>query len=98
MLLFAVILKGLVELLLLVMLGQGLLYVLAGSARQQNLVYRMFATVTAPVMKAARYLTPRFIVDAHIGLVAFFLLVVLWVAALALKVQAARAFAGLPPG
>ena len=98
MLLFAVILKGLVELLLLVMLGQGLLYVLAGSARQQNLVYRMFATVTAPVMKAARYLTPRFIVDAHIGLVAFFLLVVLWFAALALKVQAARAFAGLPPG
>ncbi len=95
MLLFAIILKGLVELLLLVMLGQGLLYVLAGAARQQNLVYRMFATVTAPVMKATRFVTPRFIVDPHIGLVAFFLLTVLWVGALVLKVHAARVAAGL---
>lgn len=88
MLLAAIILKGLVELLILVMLGQGLLFVLAGATRHQNVVYRMFATVTAPVMKAARFVTPRFIVDQHIGFVAFFLLVVLWVAALALKVQA----------
>ena len=75
MLLFAVILKGLVELLLLVMVGQGLLFVLAGSARHQNLVYRMFATVTAPIMKATRFVTPRFIVDQHIAFVAFFLMV-----------------------
>ena len=87
MLLFAVILKGLVELLLLVMLGQGLLWVLAGASRQQNLVYRMFATVTQPVMKATRAITPRFIVDQHIGLVAFFLMLVLWVLAFALKVH-----------
>lgn len=87
MLLVAIILKGLVELLLLVMAGQGLLYVLAGAARHQNLVYRMFATVTQPIMKAARFVTPRFIVDQHLGLVAFFLLALLWVAALALKVH-----------
>ena len=73
---------------LLVMLGQGLLFVLAGPSRHQNLVYRMFATVTAPIMKATRVITPRFIVDQHLGLVAFFLLVVLWVAAFALKVHA----------
>jgi hypothetical protein len=97
MLLLAVILKGMVELLLLVMLGQGLLFVLAGSARQQNLIYRMFATVTAPVMKVTRWVTPRFVVDQHIGLVAFFLLVVLWVVALVLKVQAVTAAGGLPP-
>ena len=87
MLLAAIILKGLAEMLLLVMLGQGILYVLAGSGRHQNLVYRMFAAVTAPIMKAARFVTPRFIVDGHIGLVAFFLLALLWVAALALKVH-----------
>jgi hypothetical protein len=97
MLLFAVILKGLVELLLLVMVGQGLLFVLAGSARHQNLVYRMFATVTAPIMKATRFVTPRFIVDQHIAFVAFFLMVALWVAALALKVKAVAALAGVPP-
>lgn len=97
MLLLATVLKGLVELLLLVMLGQGILFILAGAQRHQNLVYRMFATVTAPVMKAARFVSPRFIVDQHIGFVAFFLLVVLWVAALALKVQAVLALAP-PPG
>jgi hypothetical protein len=96
-LLAAIILKAIVELLILVMLGQGLLFVLAGPTRHQNLVYRMFATVTQPIMKATRFITPRFIVDQHIGFVAFFLLAVLWFVALALKVhffvQAAR-----PPG
>ena len=95
MLLLAIVLKGMVELLLIVMLGQGLLFVLAGTSRHQNLVYRMFKTVTAPVMKATRFITPRFIVDAHIGFVAFFLLMVLWVLAFAMKVhfvlQAAKA-------
>ena len=86
MFLFATVLKGLIEVLLLVMLGQGLLYLFAGSRRQENLVYRAFATVTAPIMKVTRLITPRFIVDQHIGFVAFFLLVIAWV--LALKVQA----------
>jgi hypothetical protein len=88
MLLVATVLKGLVEVLLLVMLGQGVLFIFAGSGRNNNLVYRLFATVTQPIMKATRIVTPRFIVDQHIGFVAFFLLVVLWVVALALKVQA----------
>jgi hypothetical protein len=91
MLLLAIILKGMVELLLLVLLGQGLLYVFAGAGRRNNIVYRMFATVTGPVMKATRFVTPRFIVDQHIGLVAFFLLCILWIAALALKVHFALA-------
>ena len=97
MLLAAIILKGMVELMLLVMVGQGILHVFAGAQRQSNLVYRMFATVTAPIMKATRWLTPRFIVDQHIGFVAFFLLCVLWVVALALKVQAVAAAGIRPP-
>ena len=88
MLLIATVLKGLVEVLLVVMLGQGLLYLFAGARRQENLVYRAFAVVTAPIMKVARFITPRFIVDQHIGYVAFFLLAILWVVALALKVHA----------
>ena len=89
-----------VELLLVVLLGQGLLYLLAGARRHENLVYKMFATVTAPIMKATRFVTPRFIVDAHIGFVAFFLLALLWVFAFALKVhfvlQAAKAGGAVP--
>lgn len=98
MLLAAVIFKGLVEVALLVMVGQGILFVFAGSSRHQNLVYRMFATVTQPLMKAARYITPRFIVDQHIGFVAFLLLAVLWVVALALKVHFYIGPGGGPPG
>jgi hypothetical protein len=88
MFVFATVLKGLIEVLLVVMLGQGLLYLFAGTRRQENLVYRAFATVTAPIMKAARFVTPRFVVDQHIGFVAFFLLALAWVLALALKVHA----------
>jgi hypothetical protein len=87
MLLAAIIFKGLVEVALVVMIGQGILFVFAGAHRDQNLIYRMFATVTRPVMKATRFITPRFIVDQHIGFVAFFLLLLLWVAAVALKVH-----------
>ena len=87
MLLLAIVLKGLAELLLLVMLGQGILFVLAGTGRHTNLVYRMFATVTSPIMKAARAITPRLIVDQHIWLVALFLVIAAWVLALALKVH-----------
>jgi hypothetical protein len=88
MFLFATVLKGLVEVLLVVMLGQGLLYLFAGTRRQENVIYRAFATVTAPIMKATRFVTPRFIVDQHIGFVAFLFLAVAWVLALALKVHA----------
>ena len=87
MLLFAIILKALVEVALLIMLGQGILFIFAGSMRHQNLVYRLFAAATQPIMKATRFITPRFIVDQHVWLVALFLLVVLWVLALALKVH-----------
>ena len=84
----ATVLKGLIEVLLVILLGQGLLYLFAGSRRHQNMVYRGFSVVTAPLFKATRRITPRFIVDQHIGLVTFFLLAVLWVFTVFLKVQA----------
>jgi hypothetical protein len=96
MLLAAIILKGLVELVLLVLLGQGILFLFTGANRHQNIVYRLFATVTAPVMKATRFITPRFVVDPHIWAVALFLLLVLWFVALALKVHFVLA-QGAPP-
>ena len=97
MLTFAIVLKGLIEVLLLVLLGQGVLFILAGGLRHQNLFYKVFVTVTKPVFKVTRFITPRFIVDQHLGFVAFFLLVVLWVVALVLKVQAVTAAGVRPP-
>ena len=64
-----------------------MLWVFAGSGRDKNIVYNLFKTVTSPVTRATRAITPRIIVDAHIGLVAFFLLMVLWVALTAFKIK-----------
>jgi hypothetical protein len=82
-----VILKALTEVAGVAMLGQGVLWVIAGSRREQNVVYGLFRTLTMPVMKAARWVTPRVVLDQHIGLVAFFLLLVLWLALTAMKIK-----------
>jgi hypothetical protein len=68
-----VILKGINEVALMALLGQAALYVLAGSKRETNIVYSMLKTVTAPVIKLARWIAPRFIVDQHIGFFALLL-------------------------
>jgi hypothetical protein len=82
-----VILKALTEIAGVAFLGQGVLWVLAGAKREQNIVYGMFRTLTSPVTRLTRAITPRIIIDAHIGLVAFFLLAVLWVVLTALKIK-----------
>jgi hypothetical protein len=82
-----VILKALTEVAGVAFLGQGVLWVLAGSKRDQNIVYNLFKTITSPATRATRIITPRIIVDAHIGLVAFFLLIVLWLALTAFKIK-----------
>jgi hypothetical protein len=71
-----VILKALNEIALLSLLGQGILFLFAGAKRDSNPVYFLFKTLTSPVMKFARLITPRFVLDQHIGFVALFLLLV----------------------
>ena len=82
-----VILKALTEIAGVAMLGQGILWVIAGSRRQENAIYQLFRTLTSPVMKATRFITPRVILDQHLGLVAFFLLLVLWIVLTAVKIK-----------
>ena len=71
--------RALVEVAGCFMLGQGLLYVLAGRRRNDNFVYQLFAILTRPVMKVTRALTPRIVKDEHIAIAAFMLLLWLWV-------------------
>lgn len=73
-----VILKALTEVAGIAMLGQGVLWVVAGAKRDTNPIYAIFKTIASPVMKVTRWITPRVILDRHLGLVAFFLLMVLW--------------------
>lgn len=73
------ILRGVTEVALLALLGQGLLALLAGSRRATNPIYQLFQTVTRPVLRIARFITPRAIIDKHLPFVAFFLLFWLWI-------------------
>lgn len=82
-----VILKGLNEVALMALIGQAALFVLAGSTRDKNFAYTLLKTVTSPIMKATRFIAPRFIIDAHIGFLALFLLLVVEVTLIFLKIQ-----------
>jgi hypothetical protein len=81
MLTFVVILKALIAVAGLSLLGQGVLYVLAGVGREKNVFYRVLKTISAPVVKAVRLVTPRALVpEAYIGVAAFFLLAGIYLA------------------
>lgn len=78
MLTLVIVLKGLAEVILAAFLAQGVLYLLAGRTRDTNPLYKLFVIITRPIWVATRFITPRVIVDAHVGFVAFFLVGVLW--------------------
>lgn len=75
-----VIAKALAELAGMFLLGRGLLYVLAGRKREANIFYQVISIVTNPVLRAARWVTPRMVMDKHIPLVALLLLLWIWLA------------------
>jgi hypothetical protein len=82
-----VVLKALTEVAGVAMIGQGVLYALTGNKRDQNAVYGIFKTITSPVLQVTRWITPRVILDRHLGLVAFFLLIVLWLGLTVMKIR-----------
>ncbi len=66
------------EIALLSLAGQGLLFVLAGARREDNFFYQLLKILTRPFTAVARRITPRQVADAHVGYVAFFLLLLIW--------------------
>ncbi len=72
---------------LLAMLGQGLLFLLAGERREQNLFYQLFQIVNKPWMTLARWLSPARVAPAHRGYVGFFVLSVLYLAVSLAKIE-----------
>lgn len=61
---------------LLALVGQGVLYMLAGPRRDANIFYRLLQVVAKPFTVPVRWLTPRRVEDRHVPVVAFFLLAV----------------------
>jgi ABC-type phosphate transport system permease subunit len=70
--------RAIVEVAGLFLLGQGILWIFGPRARDGNFVYDLFKKGTGPIIKVTRAITPRIVHDAHIGFVAFILLVWLW--------------------
>ena len=81
------IIKLLAEIALLALAGQGVLSVLAGAKREQNLFYQLFQILTRPFVSSARFITPRVVIDRHVPIVAFLLLSFIWIAATVTKIN-----------
>ena len=79
-LLLLVIVKALAELAFMFLLGRGALYILAGHKREGNIFYGVLRIVTDPVIRAARFVTPRIVMDTHIPFVAVVLVMWVWLA------------------
>jgi hypothetical protein len=79
-LLLVVMVKALAELAGMFLLGRGLLWVLAGRKRMDNIFYQVLAVVTDPLIRATRFLAPRVVLDSHIPVVTFALVAWIWLA------------------
>ena len=73
------ILLALTQIASLALLGQGVLALLAGKYRDQNLFYRLLRLIACPAVRGVRFVTPRVILDAHVPALTFFLLAWVWI-------------------
>ena len=80
-------LKLLAEIALMAIVAQWVLGILAGARREQNLVWQLFDVVTRPLVRGARLITPRVVIDRHLPMVAFLLLAFLWIVVTITKID-----------
>lgn len=78
MLTFLNILQLVLYIALLALVGQGILYVLAGAKRESNFFYKLLQVLSKPFTLPVRKITPRQIGDSQVPVVTFFLLVVIY--------------------
>jgi len=62
------------------LLGRGLLWVLAGRKRMDNIFYQVLAIVTDPLLRFTRWIAPRVVLDSYIPAIAFGLVLWVWLA------------------
>lgn len=87
MLLLTSSLKLIAEIALLAMAGQWLLGLLVGQQRERNVIYRLLQVLTQPFVRLARWVSPRLVLERHLPLAAFLLMLGVWLLATALKIQ-----------
>lgn len=79
--------KLIAEIALMALLGQGLLGLLAGAKREQNIFYQVLQIIGRPFVWVARRVTPKLVLDRHVPLVAFLLLLFVWLGATIYRIQ-----------
>ena len=72
-------LRALVEVAGVMLLLRGALWLFGPKARKGNFVYDILTVGTTPFVRLARAITPRAFGDAYVPLLAFVLLLLLWV-------------------
>jgi len=82
-----ILLKGLVEFVGLLLLGQALVFLMSFGRHEANPVYRLLRFLTSPVTRLVRLVAPRFVVDRHVPALAFILLFWIWVALTVVKLR-----------
>jgi hypothetical protein len=81
------IVKLLAEIALLCLVGQGVLFLLAGAKREQNFFYQLLQLMTRPFISGVRRIVPKVVLDRHVPYVTLFLLFFVWLAATATKIS-----------
>ena len=72
-------LRALIEVAGLMLLLRGILWLFGPKARQGNFVYDILTVGAMPFMRLTRAATPRLVRDTYVPLLAFILLMLLWV-------------------
>jgi hypothetical protein len=72
---------------LLALLGQGLLYLIAGKKREVNFFYQCFQVINKPWIGFARLISFSRVASHHLGWVAFFIISVLYIAVTLAKIE-----------
>lgn len=79
MLIFLNLLQVVLYIALLALLGQGLLFLLAGAKRESNIFYQLLRIVGKPFTSVVRRITPARVADRHVPIVTFGLLLIVYV-------------------
>lgn len=80
-------LKLIAEIALLALFGQWVLGLLAGAKKDSNLFYQILQVVGKPFVAAARFITPKQIIDRHVPFVAFLLLLFVWIGSTLMRIR-----------
>jgi cytochrome b561 len=72
---------------MLALVGQGILYVLAGPRRQSNFFYQLLQLLSKPFTFVVRKITPRQVGDHQVPIVTFFLVVLAYIVVTLERIQ-----------